>query len=189
MVVYNRFRYLVIGVISVAFISLFIIGISRFTIMYFIMFLIGHLTKRYNIIEYIPSWIVSILCMMFLLFVSNFSFGSNASGDPERIFWEFPLSIMASIALLYVFSQFESKTYLYKGVEYIGKFTLGIYVCHFYFVNIPSLEGIQNGCTVVSQIFILAAIAVSICFLCILIEKFIQPITYLYKAMYGKFKL
>ena len=188
-VVGDRYKYFVMGVISVAFIFLFVIGISRFTIMYFIMFIIGYLTKRYNLIEHIPSWIISILCIMFLLFVSNFSFGSNASGDPERIFWEFPLSIMASIVLLYVFSKFESKTYLYKGVEYIGKFTLGIYVCHFYFVNIPSLEGIQSGCTVVSQIFILAAIAVLICFLCILIEKFIQPITYLYKAMYGKFKI
>ena len=41
----DRYKYFVMGVISVAFIFLFVIGISRFTIMYFIMFIIGYLTR------------------------------------------------------------------------------------------------------------------------------------------------
>lgn len=185
----NRIGKLLLCLAFIGLISLFIFDVSRFTIMYFTMFVVGYVVRKQNIMVKISNFSIAFFALAFLLFVGFFKYGETAAGEPGRIFMEIPLSILASIVLLYVFSKYNSDNAIFKGLSTIGKYTLGIYVCHFYFLNLPCLGTLQTGLSTPFQVVVLCLVAIFICYVCILIEKTIQPITWLYKTMYGKVKL
>ena len=127
--------------------------------------------------------------LLFLLTIHLFEYGNVPQGNPKRIYFELAFSVIASLSLLYLFSKYNRDSRLIKWLTHIGKYTLGIYVCHFYLLTIPNINFLQTDCSNVVQFIVLFFIAGIISELCILIEKIVQPITYLYKAMYGKFKI
>lgn len=175
--------------IGLGLLTLFVMGISRFNIMYFSMFIIGHFIYRRNLLNALPRYVITLISLAFLMLVQYFHFGENASGNPHRIYVEFVLSILASIVIIYVFSKYQEGSKIIKALSFIGQYTLGIYVCHFYFLHFTMLKEVQQSFPQIVQFAILSVVAFIICLCCIFIQKTIQPITYLYKAMYGKFKI
>lgn len=188
-IVSDKFKVYVLPIAILCLSTMFYLDISRFTILYFLIFAFGHIMHHKVVNHSLHPVIISVGILLFLLTVHLFEYGNSPQGAPERIYFEFALSFIASLSLLYLFSKFNRDSRLFKWLTHIGKYTLGIYVCHFYLLKIPNINFLQTDCSDVVQFVVLFFIAGIICELCILIEKIIHPITYLYKAMYGKFKL
>ena len=185
----DKFKAYIWPIVILCLSVIFYFDISRFTIMYFLIFAIGHIMHHKVVNSCIHPVLISGSILLFLLTVHLFEYGNSPQGAPGRIYLEFALSIIASLSLLYLFSRYNKDSRLFKWLTHIGKYTLGIYVCHFYLITIPNISFLQTDCSNVVQFIVLVFIAGTICELCVLIEKIIQPITYLYKAMYGKFRI
>lgn len=68
----------------------------------------------------------------------------------------------------------------------IGKYTLGIYLCHFILIEIPFVAEIENKCSLTIQFCGLLFLSFCIALLCVGIQKIISTYPILHKFMYGK---
>lgn len=167
---------------------LFAIDFKRISLMYLALFAFGYFyyTTNYSILK--NKYILSILAIVFFLYCGRFEYGTNTVSQANRIWLEFPLSIIASILLAELFKS-TSKGKLYSLLNYIGKYTLGIYLCHFIFIHIDGLYYIELITDKPLQFVILFTISILIAICCILIQKIIEPFPPLYKCLYGKWNL
>ena len=100
-----RSNFAVIAMIAIGIIICFILNIYRIPLVYFILFLLGYVWQRKSVSEKIPSAVVSIVAIIFLLFVGNYRYGDNSLGNPNRVWLLLPLSIAASVVLHWAFSK------------------------------------------------------------------------------------
>lgn len=177
--------YLFIATITAA----FIIGTKRIPIMYLIMFIFGYYFQSNNWLCKISHHIYSILAIVFCLVVGYFRYSINGIESAQRIWLEFPISIIASICLtrlLYSIETSSNPQHL-KTLAYIGNKTIGIYLCHFFFLNLSvlttSIESIKSS---IIQFSLLLIIALGISYICIIIENIIKRFELLYGILYGK---
>lgn len=81
----------------------------------------------------------------------------------------------------------ELKGYkIFPILGFIGRYTLGIYLCHFFLIHIPFVAGIVNECNLLTQFVGLLLLSLSIALVCIGIQKVIETYPFLHKIMYGK---
>lgn len=180
----NRYLYplVIIGITS-----LFIFGVKRIPISYFLMYVIGFYFQKYNCLTRLKPIFYSLFFLVFCLFSGYFDYGETTMGDPNRVWLQFPLSICASLALLKFFSMCELKGYkIFPILGFIGRYTLGIYLCHFFLIHIPFVAGIVNECNLLTQFVGLLLLSLSIALVCIGIQKVIETYPFLHKIMYGK---
>ena len=175
------FPILCVGVL----VCLFIVGVKRISLMYLMMFLMGYVFQKYEWVHKINVNLYALFALLFCIGVGLFNYTIDGVESAERVWLEFPLSILASFALVRLFVPFESK----KGTSWIarlGKYTLGIYLCHLTFIKEISLDFIELGFNNVIQFVILLLIAIILSLLCVSIQKIIEPFPLLNGLMYGK---
>lgn len=180
-------KWILYGLSLLVLLLLFILGIKRIPVFYLSMFIFGFYFQRYQWIDKINCHIYGILLFLFLIGVGNFRYGFNVEGDAARIWYQMPLSVCASLCLMKLFSLLDSKSYrLSTCLGFIGKFTLGIYLAHFIFVEFGNFSFLETSFTPALQFVLLISMAVLISALCILIQHVIKPFGWLYGVMYGK---
>ena len=188
---YNKLgrRMWVMCLFMVAIATAFIVGIKRIPIMYLAMFVFGYYFQSNNWLCKIHHHIYSILCVIFCLSVGYFKYSFNGIESVQRVWLEFPLSIIAAMCLarlLYSIELLPKFNYL-KVLAYIGNKTIGIYLCHFFFLNISvlsvSVEPINSS---IIQFLLLLIIALGISWICIIIENITKRFELLYGILYGK---
>lgn len=174
---------LMVVVISI----LFIVGFKRIPISYFLMYVIGFYFQKYNCLTKLPPIFYSLFFLIFCLFSGYFDYGETPMGDADRIWLQFPLSICASLSLLRFFSMCELKDYKICAIlGLIGRYTLGIYLCHFFLVRIPFIAEMENGFNLLIQFVGLLSLSLGIALLCMGIQRVIKNYPFLHKIMYGK---
>lgn len=80
----------------------------------------------------------------------------------------------------------ENKYKIFTVLGVIGRYTLGIYLCHFTLINMPFIICIENKCSLLVQFCGLLFLSFGIALLCIGIQKVIGTFSPLHKIMYGK---
>ena len=169
--------------------SLFLIGIKRIPLMYLLMFIMGYYFMKADWLHKIYSHIYSVLLLCFLLMVGYFSYGDTSYGASDRVFWEFPLSIMASLALTRLFCFIEQcSCKITLLFTFIGRHTVGIYLCHFYFVIIPAIERLENTMNNILEFVILLILAYGIALLCAGIQYATKAFPLINGVLYGLYK-
>lgn len=163
----------------------FIFDIYRIPLVYLLLFLLGYVWQQRSLSEKIPSAVISVVSVIFLLAVGKYEYGLSPSGNPDRVWLLLPLSCAASIVLHYVFSKNLLNS---KCLILLGRYSLGIYLCHFFFIHMPMIEWVQHQFSNVLQFFILSLIAVSISGICVLIQKVVSQIAWLNGLLYGNWK-
>lgn len=174
-------------IMIIGIIVLFILGIKRIPISYFLMYIIGYYFHKYNCLIRLKPIVYSVLFLIFCLFSGFFDYGDTTSGNANRVWLQFPLSICASLSLLKFFSMYEGKKYMmFTILGKIGKYTLGIYLCHFALIDIPFVTCIENNCSLIIQFCGLLLLSFGLALLCVGIQKVIGAYPILHKFMYGK---
>lgn len=131
--------------------------------------------------------VYSLLFLIFCLFSGFFDYGDTTLGNVNRVWLQFPLSICASLTLLKFFSMYENNKYrIFTILGMIGRYTLGIYLCHFTLINIPLIAYMENGYSLFIQFCSLLFLSFCIALLCIGVQKVIRAYPFLHKIMYGK---
>lgn len=167
----------------------FICGVKRIPLTYLSYFILGVFFQRYNLLYRIPSVIYCLFFLFFCFFVRQFVYGTDAYGSPERVWLQMPLAICASFCLMRIFSSFEeNNNRLYSLLSFIGKYTLGIYLAHFIFVRFGFMGWLEYNIPLIWQFLVLMLFAIIIALCCIIMQKIIKPINWLYRFMYGKNK-
>lgn len=179
-------KYLYIAV-TLGIIILFFLDIKRIPISYFLMYIIGYYFYKYNCLTKLHPIVYSLLFLIFCLFSGSFDYGDTTLGNANRVWLQFPLSICASLTLLKFFSMYEENKYkIFTVLGVIGRYTLGIYLCHFTLINMPFIIYIENKCSLLVQFCGLLFLSFGIALLCIGIQKVIGTFSPLHKIMYGK---
>lgn len=179
-------KYLHVTMI-IGIIVLFVLDVKRIPITYFLMYIIGYYFQKYNCLMKLKPIVYSLLFLIFCLLSGFFDYGDTAFGDANRVWLQFPLSICASLALLKFFSMYEgSKFKVFNVLGMIGRYTLGIYLCHFVLINISFVSYIENEYNLFIQFCGLLFLSFCISLLCIGIQKVVEAYPFLHKIMYGK---
>lgn len=165
-------------------IALILFDFKKIPAWYFFMFAFGYIIATYKVAIKL-KYLNGILSFIFLLTCGYFNYGSNPAGESNRIWLMIPLSISASLVLLNVFRQIRSE-YFNRYLSYIGRYTLGIYLCHFSLLKIPGINYIETLDSNVIQIVLLFVFACTIAYICIGIQKIVENIPILNTLMYGK---
>lgn len=167
---------------------LFLIGIKRIPLMYLSMFILGYYFQEGEWLHKIHSHVYSVMLFCFLLIVGYFSYGDTSLGSADRVWLEFPLSIIASLVLTRLFAFIEQCSYkITKTFAFIGMHTIGIYLCHFYFVEIPVIEVLENMTSNMLQFVLLFIIAYSIAILCASIQYMTKIFSFVNGVLYGQY--
>lgn len=179
-------KYLYV-IMIVGIIVLFVLGVKHIPISYFLMYVFGYYFHKYNCLIKIKSIVYSFLFLIFCLFSGFFDYGDTTLGNPNRVWLQLPLSICASLTLLRLFSMYKEKRYkIFTILGMIGRYTLGIYLCHFTLINIPFIAYIENEYGLFIQFCGLLFLSFCIAVLCIGVQKVIGAYPFLHKMMYGK---
>ena len=167
---------------------IFMIGIKRIPLMYLSMFILGYFFQKKEWLYRIHCHMYSVLLLCFLLIVGYFSYGDTSLGTADRVWMEFPLSIIATLVLTRLFYFIEQHSYkTTKIFSFIGKYTIGIYLCHFYFIAIPMIELLENMTSNLLQFVLLFIIAYSIALLCTGIQYMAKVFPFVNKVLYGQY--
>ena len=180
-----RSNIAVITIVAIGIVVCLIVNIYRIPLVYLILFLLGYIWQRYSYSEKISSAVILILAVFFLLLVGKYQYGSNSIGDPNRVWLLLPLSIAASIVLHWMFSKNKIN---YRALTILGRYSLGIYLCHFFFVDIPILARVQEQLHGLTEYFVLLAVAVVISYACVVIQYIVGQINWLNGFLYGNWK-
>lgn len=162
----------------------FLLDFKRIPIWYFVIFEIGYYYQFYRINNKLNGHIMSIMVLVFLLLCGYYEYGKTAAGNPERIWLMMPLSLLASLSFIYLFSYLPDKVNMWFGN--IGRRTLAIYLCHFVFVSMPYIEILDVSFTPPFQFIILLSIAFLISYLCLGVQMLIGYFPLLNLLLYGK---
>lgn len=176
-------KYLLI-IMILGLLILFVLDVKRIPISYFLMYIIGFYFQMYNCLVRLKPIVYSLLVLIFCLFSGYFDYGETTLGNANRVWLQFPLSICASFVLLKFFSACEKRKFAILGM--IGRYTLGIYLCHFTLVNLSFITWIENKCSSCVQFCVLLFLSVCIALFCVGIQKIIKVFPLLYKIMYGR---
>ena len=167
-------------------IGLFLFGIKRVSLMYLFMFLCGYYFQQSNALDKLKDWAYLFVLLGYCLGVGFFSYTKGGVETEDRVWLEFPLSICASICLMKIFSIFR-ENHIAKFLSFIGKYTLGIYLCHFVFIHQLSLEVLHSSFNKVCQFVILILLASIIAVLCVILQRVTEAFPLLNNIMYGTF--
>lgn len=181
-------KNIIIAAAIILWIILFAINFKRISLMYLALFAFGYFFQTTKMPIFKNKYLLSLLALIFLLLCGKFEYGTTVIQEANRVWLEFPLSIIASILLAEVF-KYIKKGKIYSLLNYIGKYTLGIYLCHFIFIHINGLHYIETIAGKPLQVILLLATSAIISIFCIGIQKIIEPFTLLYKCMYGKWNI
>ncbi|WP_036908882.1 acyltransferase family protein [Xylanibacter ruminicola] len=160
----------------------------KYIFFFAVIFEMGYYFQKYDIVNRLPIDIYSILGVAFLLLVGYYHFGEGHM-DTSNIWISSIVSILASTSLTFLFKELEVKEMkMIRPLAFIGSYTLGIYVCHYYFIrslNLDWLFGINN-IMVQGITLLLIAIFFSLC--CVGIQLFVEPLKIFNGLLYGKWK-
>lgn len=178
-------RNVSLWIVLMAIVLLFAFDIKRIPIMYFILYVFGYYFQQKLWLQRWPNFIFVAALLLFLLGAGYFSYGQTSYGDGNRVWLEIPLSILASIFLVKLFSSIINE-HVNGVLSLLGKYSLGIYLSHFLLVNISFVGRLEFSLNYVMQFFVLSMLAVFIALCCILIEKAIEPFPFMRQLLYGK---
>ena len=162
----------------------FIIDFKRIPVWYFLIYMLGYYFQYYKIGNKLNGYVVSIAVLVFLLLVGYYNYGETTAGNPERIWMMMPLSLLASISLIYLFLHLPDR--MNEWMSVIGRRTLAIYLCHFVFVSIPFVDMLETSFTTLTQFVILMGIALIISYLCLCIQTILGCFPLLNLLLYGR---
>lgn len=170
----------------VAIVLLFLLDIKRIPLMYLSMFCMGYYVQKFQIAKS-SSWLCFLFFVLFAIGVPYFHYGDTTIGDSNRVWVQFPVSIVGSLGFYMIF--YRLQLWYAKGLKIlalIGCCTLGIYLVHFLFLQNKIIEEIQSACCIPVQFILLMAIASVISVVCIVIEKVIIVMPVASLLFYGK---
>lgn len=166
-------------------VSCFILDIYRIPVTYLCFFVAGYFYQRNMLSERIPPFVIALIIVAFLLLVGKYQYGSDIVGSPDRVWLLLLFSSMASISLHWIFSRNNLNNALLSD---LGKYSLGIYLCHYFFVRLTFLEKIQVNLSNVYQLLVLLIVAVIVSYICIGIQKIVEKISWMNGLFYGNWK-
>ena len=182
----NQFYRFFEIIFYIAIVLLFLLDIKRIPLMYLSMFCMGYYVQKYQIAKS-SSWLCFLFFVLFVIGVPYFHYGDTNLGDPNRVWVQFPVSIVGSLGFYMLF--YRLQLWYAKGLKIlalIGCCTLGIYLVHFLFLQIQTIAEIQSACCIPVQFILLMAIASIISVVCIVIEKVIIVMPVASLLFYGK---
>ena len=182
----NQFSMFFEIIFYIAIVLLFLLDIKRIPLMYLSMFCMGYYVQKYQIAKS-SSWLCFLFFVLFVIGVPYFHYGDTNLGDPNRVWVQFPVSIVGSLGFYMLF--YRLQLWYAKGLKIlalIGCCTLGIYLVHFLFLQIQTIAEIQSACCIPVQFILLMAIASIISVVCIVIEKVIIVMPVASLLFYGK---
>lgn len=177
----NIFLWITLAVIII----LFAFDIKRVVLMYLILYIFGYFFQQNSWLQKCPYYAYEIALFLFLLGVGHFSYGSTEYGNGNRVWLEMPLSIMASMFLTKLFSCLKNR-HLIAIFTLLGQYSLGIYLAHFLFVEIPYVSSLEYSLNYITQFITLFIPAILIAVCCVVIEKTVGQFPFLHKLLYGK---
>lgn len=183
----NRFKskWIVVAALVGGIVLCYTFNVYRIPLTYFCIFILGYIWQYYSLSNRIPSFAIFSISVVFLLLVGRYQYGDTFAGDPNRVWMLLPLSCIASIVLHWIFSNGEFDN---KFMSELGRYSLGIYLTHFYLVRIPYLNYIQDKFTNLQQFILLLLIAMIISYVCVIIQKFVSRIHWFNGVLYGNWK-
>ena len=185
--VYRKINYkgLLVTFLVLGVISCYLLDIYRIPMTYLCFFVAGYFYQRNMLSERIPPYMIALIIVAFLLFVGKYLYGSDIQGSPDRVWLLLLFSSLASISLHWIFSRNNLNNEL---LSELGKYSLGIYLCHYFFVKLPFLENIQRNLSNVYQLLVLLIFAVIVSYICIGVQKIVEKISWMNGLFYGNWK-
>ena len=186
--IYNKIssKLPIIIVLACVVLLCFSFNIYRIPLTYLCFFVLGYLWQHFSLSKRIPSFLIFLCAVLFVLFVGVYRYGDSTAGDPNRVWMMIPLSLMASVVLHYVFAGDRLN---YRCMEILGKYSLGIYLCHYFLIKLPMLTCFQSALPILWQFGILMLAAVVISYICVLIQIIFKQNDWLYALLYGNWNL
>lgn len=167
----------------------FVVGFKRIPLFYLMMFVLGYVFSSQDLMTKIPRAVFSAAFLLLCLIAGYYVYGYNPYGSPDRIWLMMPISVLASFALIYFFRIADERwEYFSRFLSFVGKYTLGIYLCHFMLVDIGFLAQAEVCMGVWLQVFVLSVLAILIALCCIGIQKVFSAFPYLGGILYGKWQ-
>lgn len=167
------------------FVILFALDIKQIPLMYMALYVFGYFFQQKSWLQKMPDIIYALFLLAFFLGAGYFSYGQTWYGDENRVWLELPLSALASLSLTWLFCGIVNK-YINSTLAFFGKYSLGIYLTHFLFVDMPVIKGLENAFNSISQFVILSILAALIALCSTIIEKVIGAFPSLHLLLYGK---
>lgn len=184
---YNKFssKWPIVTVFVCVVLVCFSFNIYRIPLTYLCFFVLGYLWQHFSLSKRIPTLVILLCTVLFLLLVGVYRYGESTAGDPNRVWLMIPLSLMASIVLHYMFSRGELN---YRCLEVLGKYSLGIYLCHYFLIRMPAVRHLQNSLPAICELLVLMLIAVVVSYVCVLIQIIVKQNEWLNALFYGNWK-
>lgn len=185
--VYNRInrKWIVVLLVVLGVSMCYVLNVYRIPLTYFCAFALGYIWQQHSLSDKVPSFVILLLSIIFLLTVGQYQYGNTLSGNPDRVWLLLPLSTIASIVLHWIF---HKNVFNNKLITLLGKFSLGIYMCHYMFIRLPFVSHIQNDFTNIQQFVILLIFALVISCVCVGIQIIVSQINWLDGLLYGNWK-
>lgn len=170
------------SMLTMAFLCLFFI---RGAMPYIWFYTLGFLVMKYDLGKYINVRIAAISFIVFAL-CSHFFVHNSINTQSWQIWLQMFLSLLVIVFCFHSFRNMDPEKLIIKKLSVIGKYTLGIYLAHGYFLDIHFIEinFSSLSCSMLLVIFTLLGIIISC--LCICIEKFLECNSVLGFLFYGK---
>lgn len=184
---YNKFssKWPIITVPVCMVLVCFFFNIYRIPLTYLCFFVLGYLWQHFSLSKKIPSFMILLCAVLFLLIVGVYRYGESTVGESNRVWLMIPLSLMASVVLHYVFAGEKLNC---RCIEVLGKYSLGIYLCHYFLIKLPMLKHFQNTLPIIWQFCLLMLVAVVISYVCVLIQIIVRQNDWLNAVLYGNWK-
>lgn len=152
---------------------------------YWVYFCLGFIVRRHNLMAWIVThnWIFTLALLSYVPLLYLFE---------THVFVRFgqlvPISII--IVLLYLFRAREHQTAWWdRGLAYIGRSTLDIYVFHYFVLNVINLRAVspwlQQSGNYLLELLLLVVIALLVCGVCILIGKVLRQSDIIRMVVFG----
>lgn len=173
----NVFVNFIFSITPPVLISLFVvyIGIMEANlIMFSYAFYLGVILSKYNKIEQfcMTDEVYGLTATVFLVLSTHWVFGGNFIDDIYKI----TVSTAAFIFFLNLFTKLNINSNAKQALQLFGRYSLAIYVIQFYLCGIYkgyTLIQIENINSIILFVITLA-IAIPICYICVLIAKIIE---------------
>lgn len=149
---------------------------------YFIFFFIGVFMARYEILQKLATtkWIYSICWIILLIGASQFVAGENHNITKL-------ITGSVSIPVFYYLARtLTVPTAVKNYLMTIGRYSLAIYIVHYYFLFISSKAPLFSNLSVWWITFISIVFAVIITYICVIFAKLIETIPLLNLLLFGK---
>lgn len=179
---YKRLEVPLIILANVGFIYLFL---CKGVMPYIWFYSLGYLAQKYDWGRYLNKWIAAFAFIAFAL-CSHYYVHDSISTEGWQVWLQMGLSVLVIVFCYHLFQHLNTESLLMSQLAQIGKYTLGIYLAQNYLLDVRFI-GIDYSSLSNSMLLVLFTVfSVTISYLCIYIQKFIETNQVLGFLFYGK---